>query len=121
MPMSDEPDAYQTYLLRLWRARCQGRWQWRASIESPQTGERQSFATLDKLCNHLKTRLLECQSDADPGQISPAGESEGVDSEDEPPTGQDCDRQTFSFSAVRRDESQCSMASRAQKKRRSAP
>jgi hypothetical protein len=103
MPMSDEPDAYQTYLLRLWRARCQGRWQWRASIESPQTGERQSFATLDKLCNHLKTRLLECQSDADPGQISPAGESEGADSEDEPPTGQVPDRPTRSVFAIGRE------------------
>ena len=49
MPMSDEPDAYQTYLLRLWRAQCNGRWQWRTSIESPHTGERQAFASLEQL------------------------------------------------------------------------
>ena len=47
--MSDEPDAYQTYLLHLWRAKCQGQWQWRASIESPRTGERQLFAGLEQL------------------------------------------------------------------------
>ncbi len=47
--MSDELDAYQTYLLHLWRARCKGEWQWRASLESPRTGERQSFAGLEQL------------------------------------------------------------------------
>jgi len=47
--MNDEPDGYQTYVLRLWRARCQGEWQWRASIESPHTGERQWFASLEQL------------------------------------------------------------------------
>ena len=44
--MSDEPDAYQSYLLRLWRAKRKGEWQWYASIESPSTGERQWFASL---------------------------------------------------------------------------
>jgi hypothetical protein len=47
--MSSEIDAYQTYLLRLWRARCEGRWQWRAFIESPHTGERHGFASLEEL------------------------------------------------------------------------
>jgi hypothetical protein len=59
--MSDEPDAYQTYLLRLWRARCQGRWQWRASIESPHTGERQWFATLEQMFLYLSE---ECERQA---------------------------------------------------------
>ena len=72
-PMNGEPDSYQTYLLRLWRAQCQGRWQWRASIESPHTGERQSFATLDELCNYLKARFLECPSDADPEPVPRLG------------------------------------------------
>ena len=40
LSMSDEPDAYQTYVLRLWRAKCQEKWQWRASPEGPHTGER---------------------------------------------------------------------------------
>jgi hypothetical protein len=54
--MSDEPDAYQTYLLHLWRARYQGRWQWRASLESPRTGERQLFASLEQLLAFLSER-----------------------------------------------------------------
>ncbi|HNS52630.1 MAG TPA: hypothetical protein PKO09_15800 [Anaerolineae bacterium] len=44
--MRDEPDGYQAYLLRLWRVWYQGRWQWRASVDSPGTGERRSFASL---------------------------------------------------------------------------
>jgi hypothetical protein len=56
MELSDEPDAYQTYLLRLWRAQCQGKWQWRASIESRHTGERQSFASLEQLFAFLGER-----------------------------------------------------------------
>ncbi len=56
--MDDEPGACQTYVLRLWRAKCQGKWQWHASIEararapergSPHTGERHAFASLQQL------------------------------------------------------------------------
>jgi len=59
MPTSDEPDAYQSYLLRLWRARYQGEWQWRASLESRHTGERQVFASLEQLFAFLVER---CES-----------------------------------------------------------
>ena len=65
MPMSDEPDAYQAYLLRLWRGQCQGRWEWRASIESPHTGERQWFASLEKLFAFLSERC-DCQMPSAP-------------------------------------------------------
>jgi hypothetical protein len=51
--MSEERDAYQAYLLRLWRVPCQGRWQWRASIEIPRTGERQLFGGLQQLFAYL--------------------------------------------------------------------
>jgi len=54
--MNEEPDAYQTYLLHLWRAKCRGNWQWRASIESPHTGERQVFAGLEQLFAFLSER-----------------------------------------------------------------
>jgi len=54
--MSDEPDAYQAYLLRLWRVPYQGKWQWRASLESPRTGERQLFASLPQLFAFLSER-----------------------------------------------------------------
>jgi hypothetical protein len=52
-PMSDEPDSYQAYLLRLWRVPYKGEWQWRASVESPHTGERQWFANLEQLFVYL--------------------------------------------------------------------
>jgi hypothetical protein len=51
--MSDEPDAYQTYILRLWRARCHGEWQWRVSLESPYKGERLWFTGLESLFVYL--------------------------------------------------------------------
>jgi hypothetical protein len=54
--MSDEPDAYQTYLLHLWRARYQGKWQWRASLENPRSAERQLFASLEQLFAFLSER-----------------------------------------------------------------
>jgi hypothetical protein len=54
MSIEDESDGYQAYLLRLWRARCKGRWQWRASIEIPGTGERLLFANLEQLSSYLK-------------------------------------------------------------------
>ena len=54
--MKEEPDAYQTYVLRLWRARCKGHWQWRTSIESPQTGERQWFPSLEQFFVFLRGR-----------------------------------------------------------------
>ena len=50
----DKSDSYQVYLLRLWRVRCQGQWEWRASVESPGSGECQSFANLDRLSIYLR-------------------------------------------------------------------
>jgi hypothetical protein len=105
--MSDEPDSYQVYLLRLWRVRYKGQWQWRASLQSPHTEERQSFADLDGMCNFLKTRFRfpQCQSDIDVKQAPPAEESEGTDSKDEPPTGQVSDHRALPVYSTGRDES----------------
>ncbi len=47
--MSEAPQSYLAYLLRLWAAREEGRVVWRASLDSPQTGERLGFASLDRL------------------------------------------------------------------------
>jgi hypothetical protein len=55
-PMEEESNHYHAYLLRLWRAQYQGQWQWHASLESPQSGERQSFANLEQLFAFLKER-----------------------------------------------------------------
>ena len=62
--MSNEPKGYQTYLLRLWYVQVQGKTQWRASIESPHTGERQLFASLEQLFAFVGER---CGSQA-PGE-----------------------------------------------------
>ena len=65
--MDDESDGYQAYLLRLWRVRCQGRWQWRASVDSPHTNEQHSFGSLAGLFAFLndKTRQENPQSRVD--------------------------------------------------------
>jgi hypothetical protein len=47
--MAEEPQEYQSYLLRLWRTSNRGKPIWRASLESAQTGERHSFADLESL------------------------------------------------------------------------
>ena len=50
-----EQSGYQSYLLRLWRAK-EGEEGWRASLESAQTGERRSFATLDALFDYVRSQ-----------------------------------------------------------------
>jgi hypothetical protein len=65
-PMSDERDAYQAYLLRLWRVPYQGKWQWRASLESPRSGEHQVFGSLEQLFAYLSERC-DCQVPDKPG------------------------------------------------------
>lgn len=47
--MTDEQPRYLSYLLRLWRVKVDGEFAWRASLESPNTGERRGFADLDSL------------------------------------------------------------------------
>jgi len=58
-----EQTDYQSYLLRLWRAK-EGEEGWRASLESAQTGERKGFATLDALFDYVRSQtrveLSEC-------------------------------------------------------------
>ncbi len=47
-PTNEEPGVYHVYLRRLWRSEYQGRRQWRASLESPHTVERQLFSNLEQ-------------------------------------------------------------------------
>ena len=63
--MDDEPDAYQAYLLRLWRVPFRGKRQWRASIESPHTGEHQVFAGLEQLFAFVSERCAEGEGDGE--------------------------------------------------------
>jgi hypothetical protein len=55
--MSEEPPRYLAYMLRMWQATSDGRLVWRASLESPHTGERQGFSDLRALYEFLERRL----------------------------------------------------------------
>jgi hypothetical protein len=52
--MGKERLPFLSYLLRLWQVRCEGELVWRASLESPTTGERQGFGSLAELLTHLE-------------------------------------------------------------------
>jgi hypothetical protein len=54
--MGEEPQEYQSYLLRLWRASLHGKPIWRASLENAQTGERRGFADLKSLFAFLEAQ-----------------------------------------------------------------
>jgi hypothetical protein len=54
--MDGERQGYQAYLLRLWQVRTGGKLVWRATVESPHTGERQEFADLTGLFAYLERR-----------------------------------------------------------------
>ena len=48
---------YLSYLLRLWQEPGDGSPVWRASLESPQSGERRGFADLDSLIAFLEGQI----------------------------------------------------------------
>jgi hypothetical protein len=52
--MNKEQQGYISYLLRLWQIRSEGELVWRASLESPHTGERRGFANLADLFAFLE-------------------------------------------------------------------
>ena len=68
--MTEQRRGYLAYLLRLWQVEEGENAPWRASLESPQTGERRGFAGLAELFAFLE-RV--CQ--AAPGR-SPSGTDE---------------------------------------------
>jgi hypothetical protein len=55
--MSGEQRGYMSYLLRLWQIKSGGELVWRASLESPHTGERVGLASLDDLFGFLGRRI----------------------------------------------------------------
>jgi hypothetical protein len=52
--MRTQEPRYLAYLLRLWQAGSDEELTWRASLESPRTGERLGFASLDALVKFLE-------------------------------------------------------------------
>lgn len=65
--MKAEPSAYHAYLLRLWQTKLDGQVVWRASLESPHTGERQGFTDLQTLFAYLSETVGQARlTDTDP-------------------------------------------------------
>jgi hypothetical protein len=60
--MTTQSPRYLAYMLRLWQASSKEP-DWRASLESPHTGERHGFANLDDLFGFLQ-RQIGAASDA---------------------------------------------------------
>jgi len=54
--MTDQQPRYMAYLIRLWEADANGEPVWRASAQSPHTGERHAFADLQRLFAFLEER-----------------------------------------------------------------
>ena len=52
--MTTEQQRYRAYMLRLWQVSSDGEPIWRASLESPHTGERHGFADLGTLFAFLE-------------------------------------------------------------------
>jgi hypothetical protein len=48
---------YLSYLLRLWQTSDGNKYVWRASLESPGSGERRGFTGLKALCDFLKAQV----------------------------------------------------------------
>ena len=55
--VTQEDQRYLSYMLRLWQTSSDGEQIWRASLESPGTGERQGFAGLKDLFDYLEAQI----------------------------------------------------------------
>jgi len=54
--VTTQPTEYQAYMLRLWLVNSGDRRIWRASLEDPHSGDRQTFADLPALFAFLEER-----------------------------------------------------------------
>jgi hypothetical protein len=54
--LENQPN-YESYLLRLWQVRQNGKMVWRASLESTRTGARENFADLKQAFTFLRGSL----------------------------------------------------------------
>jgi len=60
--MTGERQRYRSYLLRLWQTRDGEKHVWRASLESPGTGQRHGFASLEDLFTFLQVQVSQVES-----------------------------------------------------------
>jgi hypothetical protein len=80
--MSSEPEGYLAYMLRLWQASDNDGSAWRASLESPHTGERHGFSSLELLFAFLEEKTagrVQCGEEVGPTDRSQAGLDHGTD------------------------------------------
>ena len=75
--MSREERDYKSYLLRLWRTRRKGERLWRASIESPHTGQRMAFTNLAGLLAFLEKEIGTASEDRPAVDTAEEGGSTG--------------------------------------------
>lgn len=54
--MSQDRPRYLSYLIRMWPVKEMRGWQWRASLESPGSGEQRFFPSLDHLISFLRAQ-----------------------------------------------------------------
>jgi hypothetical protein len=54
--MDSRRPRYLSFLIRLWQVKMRGGWQWRASLESPGSGKKQSFPSLEHLIAFLRAQ-----------------------------------------------------------------
>jgi len=59
--MTTEPGRYLAYMLRLWQGSNDKGLTWRASLESPHTGERRCFPSLEALVTFLEEYTRGCE------------------------------------------------------------
>ena len=62
----DEQQHYLSYLLRLWQTSDGEDQVWRASLETPGTGERQGFASLKDLFGFIDAQTHQLESGDEP-------------------------------------------------------
>jgi hypothetical protein len=79
----DPQRRYLSYLLRLWQESSGDPPLWRASLESPQTGERRGFASLAELFTFLETEVRQVVQD----RPVPSTPGEGGDIDRQHPNG----------------------------------
>ncbi|MBN2393621.1 MAG: hypothetical protein JXR84_23010 [Anaerolineae bacterium] len=65
--MSEGKQRYLSFLLRLWPVKENEHSVWRASLESPHTGERWGFADVEALCTFLHEQIA-ASADAETGK-----------------------------------------------------
>ncbi len=66
----DKRPRYLSYLLRLWQTSDNNNQVWRASLESPGTGERRGFASLRDLFDFLESQTSRAETHDEPGRDS---------------------------------------------------